>query len=162
MKTVFLGIGILNIKIRPSLDYPDSKLHGANMGPTWVLSAPDGPMLSPWTLLSGYLSFKLEIPILVRWHLNIETYWWWCIPVNNVTYTHIGIHCWHQPYLTESYVLVPNRNPNDTAIKIDSILAQSHHDVPMMVTFMTLSLLVFSWLNLRYLKCNLITDGYRI
>ena len=25
----------------------------ANMGSTWVLSAPDGPMLAPWTLLSG-------------------------------------------------------------------------------------------------------------
>ena len=23
--------------------YPDSKVHGDNMGPTWVLSAPDGP-----------------------------------------------------------------------------------------------------------------------
>ena len=23
--------------------YPDIKVHGANMGPTWVLSAPDGP-----------------------------------------------------------------------------------------------------------------------
>ena len=23
--------------------YPDSKVHGANMGPTWVLSAPNGP-----------------------------------------------------------------------------------------------------------------------
>ena len=23
------------------------------MGPTWVLSAPDGPMSTPWTLLSG-------------------------------------------------------------------------------------------------------------
>ena len=22
---------------------PDSKIHGANMGPTWVLAAPDGP-----------------------------------------------------------------------------------------------------------------------
>ena len=32
---------------------PDSKVHGANMGPTWVLSAPDGPMLAPLTLLSG-------------------------------------------------------------------------------------------------------------
>ena len=32
---------------------PDSKGHGTNMGPTWVLSAPDGPMLAPWTLLSG-------------------------------------------------------------------------------------------------------------
>ena len=23
--------------------YPDNKVHGANMGPTWVLLAPDGP-----------------------------------------------------------------------------------------------------------------------
>ena len=30
--------------------YPDSKGHGANMGPTWVLSAPDGPHVSPWNL----------------------------------------------------------------------------------------------------------------
>ena len=39
---------------------PDSKVHGANMGPTWVLSAPDGPhdglmnlaIKGPWSLLS--------------------------------------------------------------------------------------------------------------
>ena len=38
---------------------PDSKVHGANLGPTWVLAAPDGPhvgpMLALWTLLSGML-----------------------------------------------------------------------------------------------------------
>ena len=28
---------------RPHKVSPDSKVHGANMGPTWVLSAPDGP-----------------------------------------------------------------------------------------------------------------------
>ena len=39
-------------------DHPDSKVHGDNMGPTWVLSAPDGPMLAPWTLLSGKLCGK--------------------------------------------------------------------------------------------------------
>ena len=27
--------------------YPDSKVHGANIGPTWVLSAPDGPHVGP-------------------------------------------------------------------------------------------------------------------
>ena len=33
---------------------PDSKIHGAGMAPTWVLSAPGvGPMLAPWALLSG-------------------------------------------------------------------------------------------------------------
>ena len=30
--------------------YPDSKIHGAYMGPTWTQM---GPMLSPWTLLTG-------------------------------------------------------------------------------------------------------------
>ena len=29
---------------------PDSKVRGANMGPTWVLSAPDGPHVGPMNL----------------------------------------------------------------------------------------------------------------
>ena len=29
---------------------PDSKVHGANMEPTWVLSAPDGPHVGPMNL----------------------------------------------------------------------------------------------------------------
>ena len=28
----------------------DNKVHGANMGPTWVLSAPDGPHVGPMNL----------------------------------------------------------------------------------------------------------------
>ena len=31
-------------------DIPDSKVHGANMGPTWVLSAPAGPHIGPMNL----------------------------------------------------------------------------------------------------------------
>ena len=30
--------------------HPDSKVHGAHMGPTWVLSAPDGPHVGPMNL----------------------------------------------------------------------------------------------------------------
>ena len=37
-----------------SEDFPDSKVHGANMGPTWGRQNPGGPMLAPWTLLSGF------------------------------------------------------------------------------------------------------------
>ena len=29
---------------------PDSKVHVANMGPNWVLSAPDGPHVGPMNL----------------------------------------------------------------------------------------------------------------
>ena len=32
------------------LHYPDSQVLGANMGPTWVLSAPDGPHVGPMNL----------------------------------------------------------------------------------------------------------------
>ena len=38
--------------------HPHSKVHGANMWPTWVMSAPDGPMLAQWTLLSGHFIFN--------------------------------------------------------------------------------------------------------
>ena len=30
--------------------HPNSKVHGAHMGPTWVLSAPDGPHVGPMNL----------------------------------------------------------------------------------------------------------------
>ena len=29
---------------------PNNKIHGANIGPTWVLSAPDGPHVVPMNL----------------------------------------------------------------------------------------------------------------
>ena len=32
---------------------PDSKVHGTIMGPIWGRQDPGGPMLAPWTLLSG-------------------------------------------------------------------------------------------------------------
>ena len=35
---------------RTSVRDPDSKVHGAKMGPTWVLSAPDGPHVGPMNL----------------------------------------------------------------------------------------------------------------
>ena len=43
-----------------NINYPDSKVHGANMGPTWVLSAPDGPHVDPmicaiWVVLTIHL-----------------------------------------------------------------------------------------------------------
>ena len=35
---------------------PDSKVHGANMGPIWGWQDPGGPHVGPWTLLSWKLS----------------------------------------------------------------------------------------------------------
>ena len=36
------------------------------MGPTWVLSAPDGPMWAPWTLLAGELWLPYRLPAIHR------------------------------------------------------------------------------------------------
>ena len=35
------------------IDLPVCKVHGANMEPTWVLSAPDGPHAGPMNLAIG-------------------------------------------------------------------------------------------------------------
>ena len=54
------------IPLRFLWNTPDSKIHGANMEPIWGWQEPCGshvdpmgPMLTPWTLLSGtiYLAF---------------------------------------------------------------------------------------------------------
>ena len=39
-----------NINLYQSQRYTDGKVHGVNMGPTWVLSAPDGPHVGPMNL----------------------------------------------------------------------------------------------------------------
>ena len=46
---------------------PDSKVHGANMGHTWVLSAPDGPHIGPMNLANIYFSVYCSIRGSPRW-----------------------------------------------------------------------------------------------
>ena len=48
---------------------PDSKVHGANMRPTWVLSAPDGPHVGPMNLAIRDMLLKMiyHLPQLVLW-----------------------------------------------------------------------------------------------
>ena len=38
-------------------NYPDSKVHEANMGPTWVLSAPGGPHV-------GHINLAMRVGLL--------------------------------------------------------------------------------------------------
>ena len=40
----------LHLKILYLQGDPDSKVHGTNTGPTWILSAPDGPHVGPMNL----------------------------------------------------------------------------------------------------------------
>ena len=63
---------MLKITVRCDL-FPDSKVHGANMGPTWVLSAPDGPYVGPMNLaiwerfLCTYMQQTAEVPEWPAW-----------------------------------------------------------------------------------------------
>ena len=45
-----------------SVNLPDSKVDGANKGPTWVLSAPDGPHVGPMNLV-------IRATILIHHHM---------------------------------------------------------------------------------------------
>ena len=56
---------------------PDSKVHGANMGPTCVLSAPDGPHVGPMNLaIKDFLlcSYHCIISVFCRFILLITYY----------------------------------------------------------------------------------------
>ena len=46
---------------------PDSKVHGANIGPTWVLSAPDGPHVGSMNFAIRGATTNVEIVWLAVW-----------------------------------------------------------------------------------------------
>ena len=88
---------------------PDSKIHGANMGPTWVLSAPGGPHVGPMNLvvrdLFRYRDYHLKVPIikiqdcfiftmgiLMLYHL-IDLAPWEPFQYNDTVIRHNGISC---------------------------------------------------------------------
>ena len=48
---MFYSVLVLNAQLlSPYCSHPDSKVHGTNMGPTWILSAPVGPHVGPMNL----------------------------------------------------------------------------------------------------------------
>ena len=62
--TIFIP-KIINIRLRYG-KWPDSKVHRANMGPTWVLLAPDGPHVGPMNLAireTLFEQFRKEITL---------------------------------------------------------------------------------------------------
>ena len=74
--------------------YPDSKVHGANMGPTWVLSAPDGPHVGPMNLAIGVVE---RVPLSGQWtqlaptrhfHLGMSTKECWKKSDNCILHYH--------------------------------------------------------------------------
>ena len=54
------------------VNYPDSKVHGANMGPNWVLSAPDGPRVGPMNLAIREAHLTLIMPLMSEWVIKFN------------------------------------------------------------------------------------------
>ena len=48
-------------------DFPDGQVHEANMGPTWVLSAPDGPHVGPMNIV---IKVNLSLGTMGSSHYN--------------------------------------------------------------------------------------------
>ena len=57
-----------------SVNVADSKVHGANMGPTWVLSAPDGPNVGPMNLAIWVASVILNWCPVVSCQMGQDTH----------------------------------------------------------------------------------------
>ena len=49
---------------------PDNKIHGAHMGPSGADSTQVGPMLAPWTLLSGTFKSKFNNYVIIQWRYH--------------------------------------------------------------------------------------------
>ena len=58
---------------RHARDIPDSKIHGVNMGPIWVLLAPDGPHVGPMNLA------VMDITVEYRQLCNIMKTFVYCL-----------------------------------------------------------------------------------
>ena len=59
-----------------SVYVPDGKVHGANMGPTWVLSAPDGPHVGPMNLaIRGVMQLLIHVLASVVCHVEVNCHW---------------------------------------------------------------------------------------
>ena len=58
---------------------PDSKVHGANMGPIWGRQDPGGPHIGPmnfaiWDALDGIHIFLSKILLMSSWNTTLWSY----------------------------------------------------------------------------------------
>ena len=68
--TLFCFVGKVMACVSQELVHSDSKVHGANMGPNWVLSAPDGPHVGPmnfaiWDMYTAVRGVSNEYALLL-------------------------------------------------------------------------------------------------
>ena len=76
-----------------AVNFPNSKVHGANMGPTWDLSAPDGPHVGPMNLAIRVVIRRSMLDRCETFHL-IRICWQYLCIVRPV-----GHPCWWHPVI---------------------------------------------------------------
>ena len=70
---------IMSIHLGPNMSmcrlkmYPDSKVHGANKGPTWVLTAPDGPHEPCYQAYQGTTVYRELVSIHISEASTLKT-----------------------------------------------------------------------------------------
>ena len=76
MVDILFDIYLLFITLSQEQSIPDSKVHGANMGSTWVLSALDGPHVGPMDLVIRDHSVFLIVLINLYIHNLLLSFRW--------------------------------------------------------------------------------------
>ena len=77
--------------IPKNINIPDSKVHGANMGPTWVLSAPDGPHV-------GSMNLAIRGASCLLWFVLVCL--WWILPIAIKVTSYARGSSYHRIYQT--------------------------------------------------------------
>ena len=96
---------------------PDNKLHGANMGPTWVLSAPDGPHVGPMILAT-----QLDYGVCIHCMMHI---WWWMvvIMVDSLCHSDANMIKVNSLYPGDAcMIIVDCFCPNDLVLEINALV----------------------------------------
>ena len=100
---------------------PDRKVHGANTGPTWVLSAPGGPHVGPMNLAIRDSIEPYSTNLYVCWGGMEIQGWMMELALNHgvpncriPTVSHFGSNCMYSCLLmpSKSYVLYGNAHFN--------------------------------------------------
>ena len=110
---------------------PDSKVHGANMGPTWVLSAPGGPHvgfmnLAIWEGLVYSPDIQMHDNVLDKVERVPEKHQWWhqvtCPCLKTFHWDHIDTSS-SRDLLTRAYeVTIQRLRKPHTKLKVSKIL----------------------------------------
>ena len=97
--------------------FPDSKVHRANMGPTWVLSAPDGPHVGP---------MNLAIRVLIIMAISTSVLFFNGFMMNNFPEYNKRLPRWQKDWSSITYIYIYDRLSNRTPPRYIQLVDKNH------------------------------------